>query len=173
MRRNGKDQGAAPQGPAQKDGRDGVRGRRPADTRKGSPVHVPLPPELRPIIEEESRQRREEANAMMSGTTVVEVLSAEPNRVVLRVPWRRYPGALIQGDDLSALCCMADRACEMLLTHLSPRELTFGQADGIVALLSLRDDLHEIDEHYSRSTRVHDRRHTAALRLIRAREEHS
>lgn len=109
----------------------------------------------------------------MKGIAVVEVFSAEPNRVVLRVPWRRYPRALIQGDDLSGLYCMADKACEMLLKHFSPLELTFGQWEGIQALLSLRDDLYEIDEHYRESTRMHVSRHTKALATMRALEEQS
>jgi hypothetical protein len=175
MRRNGndKDRGSiASQDPAKKVRRNRVRGSGQADARKGSPVRVPVTPKLRPILEEESRRRSEETAAGMNGTAVVEIVSAAPNRVVLRLPWRRYPGALIQGDDLFGLASKADEACEKLAECLRLAGLTFDKADGIRALFSLRDDLHEIAEHYRGSMPVHDHRHTKALRLIRAREEH-
>lgn len=44
-------------------------------------------------------------------TEVVEIYSDETNRAVIRHPSRKFPGVLIQGDTLFALCAMADEAC--------------------------------------------------------------
>ncbi len=41
----------------------------------------------------------------------VEVYSDTTNLVVMRHPDRKFPGALIQGDTLHALCMAADAAC--------------------------------------------------------------
>lgn len=41
----------------------------------------------------------------------VEIYSDETNRAILRHPGRKFPGILIQGDNLYALCSAADRAC--------------------------------------------------------------
>ena len=41
----------------------------------------------------------------------VEIYSDETNMAVLRHPGRRSPGVLIQGDDLHALCRLADKVC--------------------------------------------------------------
>ena len=41
----------------------------------------------------------------------VEILSDETNSAVMRHPGRRFPGSLIQGDALFALCQLADKAC--------------------------------------------------------------
>lgn len=41
----------------------------------------------------------------------VEILSDRSNAVVMRHPDRRFPGVLIQGDSLHALCTQADAAC--------------------------------------------------------------
>ena len=41
----------------------------------------------------------------------VEISSAKTNLAVLRHPGRKFPGVLIQGDSLFALCRMADEAC--------------------------------------------------------------
>jgi hypothetical protein len=41
----------------------------------------------------------------------VEIYSDTTNAAVMRHPGRRFPGSLIQGDTLYALCCLADEAC--------------------------------------------------------------
>ena len=41
----------------------------------------------------------------------VEIYSDETNRAVIRHPGRKFPGVLIQGDNLHALCQVADRVC--------------------------------------------------------------
>lgn len=43
-------------------------------------------------------------------TDSVEIYSDETNRAVIRHPGRKFPGVLIQGDTLYALCTMADEA---------------------------------------------------------------
>jgi hypothetical protein len=55
-------------------------------------------------------------------TEEVEIYSYAPNQVVLRLPWRRYPGILIQGDDLSGFKGMAERACVGLLARSASEE---------------------------------------------------
>lgn len=42
----------------------------------------------------------------------VEIFSDRTNAAVMRHPGRRFPGILVQGDSLYALCCQADVACE-------------------------------------------------------------
>jgi hypothetical protein len=42
----------------------------------------------------------------------VDVYSDTTNMPVLRHPDRQFPGSLIQGDDLHALCRLADEACD-------------------------------------------------------------
>ena len=44
-------------------------------------------------------------------TESVEIYSDKTNMAVLRHPGRKFPGVLIQGDDLFALCLSADAAC--------------------------------------------------------------
>jgi hypothetical protein len=44
-------------------------------------------------------------------TESVEILSDKTNAAVMRHPDREFPGVLIQGDSLSALCGQADRIC--------------------------------------------------------------
>ena len=41
----------------------------------------------------------------------VEILSDQSNAAVMRHPDRRFPGVLVQGDSLYALCCQADASC--------------------------------------------------------------
>ena len=41
----------------------------------------------------------------------VEIYSDASNYAVMRHPGRNFPGALIQGDSLHALCVAADEAC--------------------------------------------------------------
>ncbi|WP_440590540.1 DUF6959 family protein [Rhodanobacter glycinis] len=44
-------------------------------------------------------------------TETVEIYSDQTNAAVLRHPGRKFPGMLVQGDSLYALCSHADRAC--------------------------------------------------------------
>ena len=44
----------------------------------------------------------------------VEIFSDETNRAVMRHPGRKFPGILIEGDSLSALCQQADVACAQI-----------------------------------------------------------
>lgn len=44
-------------------------------------------------------------------TETVEIYSDKTNAVVLRHSARKFPGVLVQGDSLHALCCQADEAC--------------------------------------------------------------
>ncbi|WP_313920227.1 hypothetical protein [Tahibacter sp.] len=45
-------------------------------------------------------------------TEIVEIYSDATNAAVLRHPGRHFPGVLVQGDSLYALCRQADEACE-------------------------------------------------------------
>jgi hypothetical protein len=42
----------------------------------------------------------------------VEIFSDQTNVAVMRYPGRAFPGVLVQGDALYALCQRADRACK-------------------------------------------------------------
>ena len=44
----------------------------------------------------------------------VDVLSKEPNATVLSVPWRRFPGLLVQGDSLATIYDDLDEAQGLL-----------------------------------------------------------
>ena len=44
-------------------------------------------------------------------TANVEIFSDQTNAAVMRHPERRFPGVLVQGDSLYALCRQADVAC--------------------------------------------------------------
>jgi hypothetical protein len=50
----------------------------------------------------------------------VEIYSDKSNSAVLRHPDRKFPGILIQGDNLHLLCQMADKACSDGRASLSP-----------------------------------------------------
>jgi hypothetical protein len=80
----------------------------------------------------------------------VEIYSDAPNKVVLRVPWRRYPGILIQGDDLSGLAGTVNKACSALLSRFRSTEPNAKELEGMEALLSLRDELSSFLRHYKR-----------------------
>lgn len=86
-------------------------------------------------------------------TAKVEIYSAEPNRVVLRIPARRYPGALIQGDELSTLSVEADCACTVLLKHVRRDELDEQEERALSGLIRLRDELLDLLRHYNRVTK--------------------
>ena len=49
----------------------------------------------------------------------VEIYSNQTNAAVMRHPDRRFPGVLIQGDSLYALCTQADEACTSAKSQLS------------------------------------------------------
>ena len=44
----------------------------------------------------------------------VEILSDQTNAAVIRHPDRKFPGILVQGDSLYAMCLRADLACEQV-----------------------------------------------------------
>jgi len=44
----------------------------------------------------------------------VEIFSDQTNAAVLRHPGREFPGVLVQGDNLHALCRLAELACEQI-----------------------------------------------------------
>jgi hypothetical protein len=44
----------------------------------------------------------------------VEIYSDTANAPVMRHPSRHFPGVLIQGDSLSAICYSADEACRVV-----------------------------------------------------------
>ncbi|MCL1499263.1 hypothetical protein M3O57_02540 [Xanthomonas nasturtii] len=44
-------------------------------------------------------------------STIVEIFSDQANASVMRHPDRRFPGVLVQGDSLYAMCLQADAAC--------------------------------------------------------------
>jgi hypothetical protein len=49
----------------------------------------------------------------------VEIYSDATNRAVIRHPSRKYPGVLVQGDDLHRLCQLADAVCDGVGRHHS------------------------------------------------------
>ena len=57
-------------------------------------------------------------------TELVEVLSDDTNRAILRHPARRFPGVLVQGDSLYSMCKNADRACAAAEGVLPPEPYT-------------------------------------------------
>jgi hypothetical protein len=54
----------------------------------------------------------------------VEIYSDKSNSAVLRHPGRKFPGVLIQGDNLHSLCQMADKACSDGQASLAPESYT-------------------------------------------------
>ena len=52
-------------------------------------------------------------------TSNVEIYSDHTNQAVIRHPDRRFPGVLVQGDSLYALCLQADDACAAAKSQLS------------------------------------------------------
>ena len=70
----------------------------------------------------------------------VEVYSDQTNRVIVRHPARRFPGVLIQGDSLHALCLQADDACKAAKGKVSAEEFA--------ELNDLRNALRSYLSHY-------------------------
>jgi hypothetical protein len=78
---------------------------------------------------------------------IVEIYSDVPNAAVLRHPNRKFPGFLIQGDTLHALCVRADEICDAR-EGLSPD--VFQKAN------ELRNTLWGMLNHYSAALGEHD-----------------
>jgi predicted RNase H-like HicB family nuclease len=66
-------------------------------------------------------------------TENVEIYSDQSNAAVLRHPGRKFPGVLIQGDTLNALCAQASEA---LGAGPDAREELEGLRDALYSLLS-------------------------------------
>ena len=77
---------------------------------------------------------------------LVEIYSDKTNAVVLRHPGRKFPGVLIQGDTLHALCQRLDSA----LTELGRDSDAYGQ------LNDLRNSLWSLKNHYKSVLLEHD-----------------
>jgi len=71
---------------------------------------------------------------------LVEIYSDATNAAIMRHPGRRFPGVLVQGDTLNALCRQADRAC-------SDARIVLDE-DAYLELTDLRDHLHQLRAHY-------------------------
>jgi hypothetical protein len=82
----------------------------------------------------------------------VEVYSVATNKVVLRVPPRRYPGILIQGDDLSGLAGVANEACSLLLARFRTVQPNPKELEGMMALRNLQNELRSLLKHYNRAS---------------------
>jgi hypothetical protein len=82
----------------------------------------------------------------------VEIHSHMPNKVVLRVPWRSWPGILIQGDSLLGLTGRADRACSMLPARFRSVDPNAKELESMLALSELQDELRTLLMHYKRVT---------------------
>lgn len=70
----------------------------------------------------------------------VEIYSDQTNAAIMRHPGRRFPGVLIQGDSLYALCARADRACAAAKSQLDPQ--AYGEIN------ALRNGLWDYLTHY-------------------------
>ncbi len=81
-------------------------------------------------------------------TEQVEIYSDASNHAVMRHPGRRFPGSLMQGDSLYALCTLADEACR--LAKAEGRSRTFDE------LNELRNQLWERLNHYKRVLTEHN-----------------
>jgi len=80
----------------------------------------------------------------------VEIYSDATNRAILRHPSRKFPGVLIQGDNLHLLCQQADTACEGARETMS--------AENYAALNNLRNSLWAYLNHYKQVLGEHDMR---------------
>ncbi len=78
----------------------------------------------------------------------VEIYSTEPNFSVIKPPGRKFPGSLIQGDDLYQLCRRADEACSALKHNQT--EKAFGEIN------QLRNALWKRLTHYKKVLVEHD-----------------
>jgi hypothetical protein len=73
-------------------------------------------------------------------TASVEIYSDQTNAAIMRHPDRRFPGVLIQGDSLHALCVRADEACAAAKSDLD--------SDAYGVLNELRNALWDYLNHY-------------------------
>jgi hypothetical protein len=64
----------------------------------------------------------------------VELLSEEPNASIVRLPWRNFPGVVVQGDCLSILVELAEEVHAALKDHSN--EEVAGAAEELHATLS-------------------------------------
>jgi hypothetical protein len=78
----------------------------------------------------------------------VEIYSDATNRAVMRYPGRHFPGLLLQGDSLHALCVRADEACSLAKQEGCSR--TFHE------LNELRNKLWDSLNHYKRVLTEHN-----------------
>ena len=78
----------------------------------------------------------------------VEILSDETNNAVMRHPQRGFPGSLVQGDTLFALCPLADKACAA--TRVAGAQDAFEPAN------ELRNALWDRLNHYKAVLAEHD-----------------
>ncbi|MBM7850838.1 hypothetical protein JOD31_001050 [Methylopila capsulata] len=78
-------------------------------------------------------------------TEIVEIFSDQTNAAIMRHPGRAFPGVLVQGDSLHALCHRADLACEQL-SRKSP---------GYEELNELRNALWSYLNHYKATLQAH------------------
>jgi hypothetical protein len=70
----------------------------------------------------------------------VEIYSDATNAAILRHPGRRFPGILVQGDTLSALCDRADISCSSVRAQVD--------AETYFELNELRNHLWSFLTHY-------------------------
>ncbi len=78
----------------------------------------------------------------------VEIYSTEPNFSVIKSPGRKFPGSLIQGDDLYQLCRMADEVFTALKHNQTDEALR--------EMNQLRNALRERLNHYKNVLMEHD-----------------
>ncbi len=78
----------------------------------------------------------------------VEIYSDASNAVIMRHPGRRFPGILVQGDTLSALCFLADGICSNGREQLD--------SDTYAELDDLRNHLWAFLIHYNNVLSKHD-----------------
>ncbi|WP_421704805.1 DUF6959 family protein [Aliiroseovarius sp.] len=76
----------------------------------------------------------------------VEIYADTPNAAILRHPGRRFPGLLLQGDTLNALCQDAQRLHALLPPGSEVAE----------ELAELRDQLTTLRDHYTATLKAHD-----------------
>ena len=73
-------------------------------------------------------------------TEAVEIYSDQSNSAVLRHPGRKFPGVLVQGDTLYAMCRQADEVCSSAKSSL--------HSDTYEELNELRNHLWSLLNHY-------------------------
>jgi hypothetical protein len=79
--------------------------------------HGALP--LRQLVAITHSRRYEDAGVTVAEPEVVsmEVLSRAANASIVRLPWRRYPGVVVQGDTLGIMTAAAERVATALDNH--------------------------------------------------------